>query len=154
MEFLVLWHSLEGRLPLDDDSEESEHPDEGDDTDGDGDDEDDNEDNANAEIDIQSANESNDDSDGAAMDPEHREKPDGILFKKAMELNGQAGSPRLQACLKRYVRLKENENKVKVRRLDPPSEVPNVVDSELDIQPNPFPLDPRPNIHSSAMDLE
>ena len=43
MDPLVLSYSLEGRVPLDDDSEESADPDGGDDTDGDGDDEDDNE---------------------------------------------------------------------------------------------------------------
>ena len=146
---MTLW-----RLSLDDDSEECEDPDDGDDTDGDGDDEDDNEDNAGAEGDNQGANENNDDSDDAAMDPEQPKKLDGILFKKAMDLNGQAGSTRLQACLKRYIRLKENENKMKVWRLDPPSEEPpNVVDSELDIQPNAFPLDATPNMHSHLHQL-
>ena len=82
----------------------------------------------------------------STMDPEHRENLDGILFKTAMDLNGEAGSPRLQTC---YIHLKENEKKVKAHCLDPPSEEPlNVIDLELDIQ------DPKPNMHSHAMDLE
>ena len=108
MDPLVLWHNLESVLPLDDDMEESDDP-----TDGEGVDEDESDDG----VDGDNGNDEDSDDEDGDNGGEAQPLPDVVMFKQAMQLTNETGSPRLQACLKRYISLKENERKTKARRL-------------------------------------
>ena len=141
MDPLILWHSLESLLPLDDDTEESDDP-----TDGEGVDEDESDDG----VDGDNGNHGDSDDEDGDTGGEAQPLPDVVMFKQAMQLTNETGSPRLQACLKRYIPLKENEHKTKARRLlAEPNRIPldaglEPVDGDPFVQQEDAPAPPPP----------
>ena len=106
----VLWHSLEGTMPWDDDIESSEDP-----SSEEGEEEED-DDEGEMEDDDKDDDEDDDEDREDEGDRGPVEIVDVTMFNKAMAFSDGSGSPRSQALLKRYITLKDRE--AKARRLD------------------------------------